>query len=103
MSVQSVEPTTVPAEVAVEDVPTSADKIIAEMTENSRRAEEFAIKKINEAITRLENLRELVQDKHRTNVNSTISYIRLIEDGLREVQRLETAIDKVADLAIATA
>jgi len=92
----------VPATVVRTDAQPSSKLIIDNMTETSRMAEKFALQRIDAAVERLQKLRELVQSKCRANIDSTIEFVRLVEDGLREVERLEGQSDKIADAAIST-
>jgi len=80
----------------------SSSQIIENMSETSRMAEKFALQRIDAAIERLQHLRDLVQQKCRANIESTIEFVRLIEDGLRDVERLEQSADQIAGATITT-
>lgn len=80
----------------------SSAQIIEHMSQLSGLMEKFSLKQIDDCIARLQKLRELVQQKCRHNVESTVEFVRLVEDGLRDVQKIEQQADLIADAAIST-
>lgn len=87
---------------SVLEVQPDSQAIIDNMTRTSSLAEKFALQRIDTAIERLQNLREMVQKKCRQNIESTIEFVQLLEAGLRETERLQMAADKIGDAAIST-
>lgn len=88
-----------PAPAAKAIAQPATEQIIGEMTATCRKAEQFALCRIDAAIERLQALREQVQQKCRANIDWTIDFVRLVEGGMREVDKLETSSDKIAEAA----
>jgi len=76
-----------------------SERIIDAMTVTCRNAEQFALQRIDGAIERLQKLRDAVQQKCRANIDWTIEFVQLVDDGMREVARLESSSIKISDAA----
>lgn len=73
----------------------SSSTVIDEMTKTMRKTRDFALRHIDDAIERLKKLRSNVEKDYLANEENIIGFVRLIEDGLRDTERLTSAADEI--------
>jgi methyl-accepting chemotaxis protein len=75
----------------------STQVIIDKMAEMTKSVEDFSIHRIDEMIERLQSLKIQIQARCKSNVEAVVELVRLVDDGLRDVDDLEKKVDKIED------
>ena len=77
-----------------------AQSIIDNYIKNTGLLEALLIQRVDAAIDRLQNLKALVQGKTRKSLDEVTELVRLVDDGLRDVDLIEQKVTKIEDAVI---
>ena len=73
----------------------SKDMIIAEVQRTTNQVEQISVERIDSLIARLESLKSAIVLEHRAGVERITSFVELVDQGLREVSKLEELMPKL--------
>jgi hypothetical protein len=78
----------------------SAQAIIDAYIKNTSELKALAVKRIDETIERLKDLRVAIEDKCQRNLDGTIEIVRLVDDGFRDIKLIEQKGAKIEDAVL---